>query len=346
LPWNLYLGIGYTIDTVAAPPSGLPAPAAHEVRTPPPVEYHVLGTVSDEDTSQPIARALIQFDRPEYTGLISRINGTFDSGKVKPGNYRLLVTAEGYKDATCAVRVPSNVAENGAASAQGVAQNTAIACSLKPAPALGILHGTLVDADSSSPITQAAIKVKDERDRLLELQSNDAGSFRVDNVPAGQVQVAISAVGYLPTIVTLEIQKKVEQHAALVLHKLPKKPNVTVTPKELKLFTQIRFDATSAEISPSSRALVQEIAATLQQRPELTSVEIQVYTDEFGSAPYNKRLSEQRAGMLRGALMALGVDSARLTASGFGSEKPLAPNVDEANRAKNQRVRLVILRRE
>ena len=143
------------------------------------------------------------------------------------------------------------------------------------------------------------------------------------------------------------IKKKVEQHASLVLHKLPKKPNVTVTPKELKLATQVRFEATSAEISHESQALVQEIAATLQQHPELTSIEIQAYTDEDGSATYNKRLSEQRAGSMRAAFTSLGVDSSRLTATGLGSEKPLVPNAtSEANRAKNRRIVLVIQKRE
>ena len=58
---------------------------------------------------------------------------------------------------------------------------------------------------------------------------------------------------------------------------------------------------------------------------------------------YNKRLSEQRAGTLRGALTALGVDANRLTATGMGSEKPVVPNAKtEADHAKNRRVRLVV----
>ena len=194
---------------------------------------------------------------------------------------------------------------------------------------------------------RAEIKVRDERDRSLELQSNEAGGFRVENVPAGQVHVLISAAGYLPMTMDMEIRNKVEQHASLVLHKLPKKPNVTIAAKELKLATQVRFDAASAEISHESQSLVQEVAATLQQHPELTSIEIQVYTEEDGSATYNKRLSEQRAGSVRAALTALGVHSSELTATGFGSEKPLFPNATtEANRAKNRRVQLVILKHE
>ena len=343
LPWNLYLGLAYAIDTVSAPIPVQKAPEARVVKVPPPPEYHIQGTVTDEESSQPIARAQIQFDGQDYTGLVSRANGSFESGNVKPGEYKLLLTAEGYKDGNCAVTVEAGKENAYAPTTESEIRNSEVKCSLKAAPALGTLYGTLVDADTGTPVPQAALKIRDERDRSLELQSNETGGFRVENVPAGQVHILITATGYLPMTIDMEIKKKVEQHAALVMHKLPKKPNVTVTTKELKVSTQVRFDNTSAEISHESQGIVQEIAATLLQHSEITSVEIQVYTDEDGSATYNKRLSEQRAGSVRAALVALGVDSSRLTATGFGSEKPLVTNATtEAGHAKNRRVQFVI----
>ena len=171
LPWNLYLGLGYAIDTVAAPPPVVQAPAPRIIRVAPPIEYRIQGTVLDEDTSQPVARAMIQFEGHDYTGLVSRANGTFDSGNVSPGEYKLLVTADGYKDGTCTATVKADTADAKTSHDEGEASNTAVKCSLKPAPALGLLYGTLVDADSSAPVPHAAIKVRDERDRSLELKA-------------------------------------------------------------------------------------------------------------------------------------------------------------------------------
>jgi outer membrane protein OmpA-like peptidoglycan-associated protein len=45
---------------------------------------------------------------------------------------------------------------------------------------------------------------------------------------------------------------------------------------------------------------------------------------------------------VRDSLVKLGVDSGRLEAKGYGQDKPLAPNVSAANRARNRRVQIII----
>lgn len=346
IPWNFYFGVGYAIDTVIAPGQKPQPQAPQIVQLAPPPEHHIIGTVVDTETSQPIAKALLQFEGKDITGLVSRADGSFDSGNIPPGDYRFTVAAEGYKDGTCSGSVTAEPSADKTSSQAPQSENTTIKCSLKSAPSLGVINGTLTDADTNTPIAQALIRVRDERDRVVELQSNSSGTFRVENVPTGEVHVAISADGYLPSVAGMEVKKKVEQHTSLVLHKLPKKPNVTVTPKEIKLGTQVHFAPSSAEIAPESQILIQEIAAVIQLHPELKGVEIQAYTDDAGTEKYSQRLSEERAGAVRAALIALGVDSARLTATGFGSEKPTVPNTSEANRAKNRRIQLMILKRE
>ena len=79
---------------------------------------------------------------------------------------------------------------------------------------------------------------------------------------------------------------------------------------------------------------------------EIALVEIQGHTDNTGAAPYNQRLSQERAEAVKEALMRLGIAGSRLTAKGYGQEKPLLPNVSDANRARNRRVQLMILERE
>ena len=54
----------------------------------------------------------------------------------------------------------------------------------------------------------------------------------------------------------------------------------------------------------------------------------------------NLELSAQRALTVTRALIAEGMPSAQVFAAAFGAEQPVAPNVDEAGRARNRRVEM------
>ena len=218
-------------------------------------------------------------------------------------------------------------------------------CSLKPAPVVGIIQGTLVDAEASSAVPGARITVRDSRGREVEVQTDDAGNFRFENVPIGTVHLSVEANGYLPSATDVEVKQRGEQRASLTLNKRPKRANVALAGKEIKLNSQVHFGTNSANILPDSEVLIQEIASLLSQHSEIRKLEIQGHTDDNGPAAYNKRLSQDRAESVRAALVGLGVDAGRLIARGYGSEKPLVPNTNDGNRAKNRRVQLLVLDR-
>jgi outer membrane protein OmpA-like peptidoglycan-associated protein len=161
-------------------------------------------------------------------------------------------------------------------------------------------------------------------------------------VPPGTVKITVEGNGYLPSVTELEVKPREDMKARISIHKRPAQPNVVVTPTELKLKKQVHFQHDSAEILPDSMGIVEEIADVLKKRPEIKAVELQGHTDDTGSAPYNQRLSQQRAEAVVQALERLGVEQGRLTPKGYGQEKPLVPNTSDANRAKNRRVQLII----
>jgi outer membrane protein OmpA-like peptidoglycan-associated protein len=77
---------------------------------------------------------------------------------------------------------------------------------------------------------------------------------------------------------------------------------------------------------------------------QITKVEIQGHTDNVGSADHNLDLSQRRADAVRRWLVEQGgVESSRLEAKGFGSTRPLVPNITPANRARNRRSQFIIL---
>ena len=64
------------------------------------------------------------------------------------------------------------------------------------------------------------------------------------------------------------------------------------------------------------------------------------HTDNTGSKATNQRLSAARATAVRDLLISKGVDASRMTAKGYGPDKPVADNKTVAGRAANRRVEL------
>jgi outer membrane protein OmpA-like peptidoglycan-associated protein len=109
-----------------------------------------------------------------------------------------------------------------------------------------------------------------------------------------------------------------------------------------KVFQNLQFETGKAIIKESSFASLDELAGLLQKKPSF-KLKIDGHTDNTGSATLNKTLSQKRADAARTYLMNKGVDGSRITAKGFGKDKPVATNATAEGRAKNRRVEFLIL---
>ena len=65
---------------------------------------------------------------------------------------------------------------------------------------------------------------------------------------------------------------------------------------------------------------------------------IEGHTDNVGAGPMNKRLSQDRAESVMAWLVVHGIPKARLSAQGFGMDRPIADNTTEEGRRNNRRV--------
>ena len=102
----------------------------------------------------------------------------------------------------------------------------------------------------------------------------------------------------------------------------------------------VLFDTGKASIRPESAGVVRQIADLLKQQPAL-KVSIEGHTDNQGNAAANKALSQQRAKAVVDAVTAQGVAPARMSAVGWGQDKPVADNRSHAGRARNRRVEML-----
>lgn len=101
----------------------------------------------------------------------------------------------------------------------------------------------------------------------------------------------------------------------------------------------IFFKAASDQLTESSVAPLDEVVKVLSEHSSL-KMEIEGHTDSTGKAEMNMKLSRQRAESVKNYLIGKGIDASRLTATGFGSSKPLQSNETPEGRKRNRRVEL------
>ncbi len=102
---------------------------------------------------------------------------------------------------------------------------------------------------------------------------------------------------------------------------------------------RIQFKVNSAELLTESFKVLDDVAAILKSNPEI-KVSIEGHTSSDGTYATNMKLSESRANKVKDYLESKGIDAARLSAIGFGPDKPLNANKTMAEKVKNRRVEL------
>jgi outer membrane protein OmpA-like peptidoglycan-associated protein len=109
------------------------------------------------------------------------------------------------------------------------------------------------------------------------------------------------------------------------------------------LLDAVYFESGKTEISINSKPYLNIIAKMLVKYPKL-AIEVDGHTDSVGKFEFNKRLSYARAESVRRYLSEVAPELAsRLTAIGYGPERPKADNTSAEGRKINRRVELQVL---
>ncbi len=104
----------------------------------------------------------------------------------------------------------------------------------------------------------------------------------------------------------------------------------------------INFGRASADLSRSSYPTLDKLAKIANGCPD-TRIEISGHTDSEGIPERNNPLSERRAKAVLDYLTRAGVEASRMSAAGFGAEKPIATNDTDEGRAKNRRIEFAVI---
>ncbi|MCS6899022.1 MAG: carboxypeptidase regulatory-like domain-containing protein [Myxococcales bacterium] len=370
-PWTLWWGVGYAFDTVEPPPVIKEAPPIERVVTlPPPPQSFVVGMVHEAGSQQGIPNAIVRFEGRDLTGLVTDNSGRFKTGHLEPGTYTFHVKAEGYREGTCSVTVvaaaPAALGATGpatpppppmpgdpavtpaptSASPTPTGSVTEVDCALEALPKLGSIGGTVVDAEGGSGVSGVTVTLTDSTGKERTSSTDGNGKFQFKDLNPGAYKLSTSSEAYMGGLGQADVRPREEVRVTISINKRPKNPKVTIGKREIIIKQQVHFETGSAKILSDSDVLLQEIADVLIRNPNLRRIEIQGHTDNQGTPAFNKTLSEQRAQAVRDRLISLGVKADRLEARGYGSERPLVPNVTAGNRARNRRVALIILEQD
>ncbi len=120
-------------------------------------------------------------------------------------------------------------------------------------------------------------------------------------------------------------------------------PVVEIETERLSLKDSIQFDTGRDSIKPGSFPVLDQVAKLMSDHPELKRIRVDGHTDNVGGAAYNKDLSERRARSVVRYLVGKGIAAERLSAAGFGFERPVASNATALGRAKNRRVEFTLV---
>jgi|tagenome__1003787_1003787.scaffolds.fasta_scaffold20977388_2 outer membrane protein OmpA-like peptidoglycan-associated protein len=103
----------------------------------------------------------------------------------------------------------------------------------------------------------------------------------------------------------------------------------------------VLFAFNKYDLKPEARERLAKVSGILLAYPDL-KLDIEGHTDSIGSDEYNQRLSEKRAGTVRGYLVSSGVKPDSIQAEGLGKADPVADNSTSAGRQLNRRVDIVV----
>lgn len=103
----------------------------------------------------------------------------------------------------------------------------------------------------------------------------------------------------------------------------------------------VLFSTGKADLKGGATANLGKLAAFLNKYSDRT-ITIEGHTDSIGAEDYNMGLSERRADAVKSYLVAQGIATGRVDASGKGEGSPVAGNDSATGRQQNRRVEVII----
>lgn len=203
-----------------------------------------------------------------------------------------------------------------------------------------VLRGKVIDENTADPLEATITLVDNTTKKVITKITSDAssGDFELVIPHGGNYGVATERTGYLFNSINFNLPKfaeyqEIDTHIIMVKAEVGSKV----------VLKNIFFDSGKSDFKAESIVELENIDKLLASNPNL-KVQINGHTDNLGAAATNKVLSLKRATAVVDYLVSKGITASRLTAKGYGSDRPIVSNDDEeGGREINRRTEIEIL---
>ena len=104
----------------------------------------------------------------------------------------------------------------------------------------------------------------------------------------------------------------------------------------------VLFPSGKYALLETAKTKLDQVAEAIKAQADERTIVVEGHTDSMGTDAINQPLSLNRAASVRDYLVGRGVPTARISAVGIGSTRPLLNNTNAENRANNRRVEIII----
>lgn len=150
-------------------------------------------------------------------------------------------------------------------------------------------------------------------------------------IPNGDgIEITASAPGFVPKKIILP---KNDSGPVITLDKMEKGKEIVIE--------NIHFEINEAYLRRESLNILDRLADAMKRNGRIT-IEIRGHTDSTGTRQHNLTLSRRRADAVVDYLIKNGISPERLSARGFGPDKPIGDNATADGRRKNRRTEISV----
>ncbi len=209
-------------------------------------------------------------------------------------------------------------------------------------PKLAVM-GKVVDRRTQGSVGQCVVKIIDQKGDMRTYNSED-GNFYFSMERLRSYVITGDKMGYTSShnaVSTMDVKRSDPDDTVYVTVVLD------TTRNDFKV-SNIFYDYNLATLKPESIAALDSVVNFMKDNPSI-SIEVFSFTDNMGTAEFNKALSQRRAQAVADYLEKNQIDRNRLKAIGLGSSNPVANEKDEngrdnpMGRARNRRTEFRIV---